>query len=154
MIAREGLHAARDRAIQFGRRHGATLVVLIAVFVICARQLHRGHAWGDDFALYIRQSQSLLNGNIGQIISDNTFAVDNSPTAFSPYVYPWVFPLLLAPFIRLVGIDYEKLKFIEIALFCGFLWCFHELIRVRAQRWVALAVIASMGTTVNSSLLR
>ena len=37
-------------------------------------------------------------------------------------------------FIRLVGIDYERLKFIEIALFCGFLWMFHELIRVRAHR--------------------
>lgn len=152
MIAREGLHAARNRVVESGRRflgrHGATLVVLVAVFIICARQLHRGHAWGDDFALYVRQSQSLLDGNIGQIISDNHFAVDNSPTAFSPYVYPWVWPLLLAPFIRLVGIDYETLKFIEIALFCGFLWWFHELIRVRAQRWVALGIIASMGTTV------
>lgn len=148
VIAREGLLAARDKAVRFARRHGPTLAVLFVVFVVCARQLHRGHAWGDDFALYVRQAQSTINGNIGQVISDNHFVVDNSPTAFSPYVYPWVWPLILAPFIRLFGIDYMRLKFIEIVLFCGFLWIFHELIRARAQRWVALAVIASMGTTV------
>lgn len=124
------------------------MVVLFCVAIICWRQLHRGHAWGDDFALYVRQAQSVLNGNIGQVISDTHFAVDNSPTAFSPYVYPWVWPLMLAPFIRLIGIDYERLKLIEIACFCGFLFVFHELIRRRAPRWVALGVIASMGTTV------
>ena len=148
MISREGLQPARTSAARFLRRHGPTLAVLLAVAIICYRQLHRGHAWGDDFALYVRQAQSILNGNIGQVISDTHFAVDNSPTAFSPYVYPWVWPLMLAPFIRLVGIDYELLKLIVIASFCGFLFVFHELIRRRASRWVALGVIASMGTTV------
>ena len=33
-------------------------------------------------------------------------------------------------------------------LFCGFLWVFHEVIRARAQRWVAFGVVVVVGTTL------
>lgn len=144
----QGRQQLQRTAVRWGRRHGAPLLVALAVFVICWQQLHRGHAWGDDFALYVRQAKSLIDGNIGQVISDNHFAVDNSPTAFSPYMYPWVWPMILAPFIRLFGVDYDRLKFIVIILFCACLWMFHELVRRRSNRWVAIAAMASMGTTV------
>jgi hypothetical protein len=115
-----------------------------------AVQTHRlGHSWGDDFALYLRQARSLLDGNIGQVIADNHFNVDNAAKpGFSPYVYPWGWPMLLAPFVRLFGIDYARLKLVEVASLCGFLWVFHEIIRARMARWVAFGVIVSLGTTL------
>lgn len=37
----------------------------------------RGHAQGDDFALYLRQARSIFEGDIGAVVADNRFAVLN-----------------------------------------------------------------------------
>ena len=112
--------------------------------------LHRaGTAWGDDFALYLRQAKGLVNGNVGQVIADNHFNVDNAAKpGFSPYVYPWGFPLLLAPFYRWFGLDYARLRLVEVACFVAFLWFFFAVVRRRSNRWLALATVAALGTTL------
>ena len=55
-------------------------MVALSVFTTAAAVgLHRtGHTWGDDFTLYLRQAQSLVDGNVGQVVADNHFNVDNS----------------------------------------------------------------------------
>ena len=122
-------------------------MVLVAAWAI---GVHRnGHTWGDDFTLYLRQAKSLLDGNVGQVISDNHFNVDNAAKpGFSPYVYPWGWPILLAPFYRLFGLDYERLKLVEVACFVGFLLGFHAVIRRRMQQWMAFTTVAFVGTTL------
>ncbi|MBI4935048.1 MAG: hypothetical protein HY828_14290 [Actinobacteria bacterium] len=149
MSEREGLRQLRRRILPFADRHAAMLLFLPIVWWM-AIQTHRlGHSWGDDFALYLRQARSLLDGNVGQVIADNHFNVDNAAKpGFSPYVYPWGWPMLLAPFVRLFGIDYARLKLVEVAALCGFLWVFHEVIRARMPRWVAFGVVVSLGTTL------
>ena len=138
-----------DRPIGFAQRHAAMLLFLPIVAWLAVQQHHTGHAWGDDFALYVRQATSIFDGNIGQVIADNTFNVRNAAKpGFSPYVYPWGWPLLLSPFVRLFGLDYSMLKLIGVACLCGFLWVFHELIRARASRWIAFGVVAVMGTSL------
>ena len=60
------------------------MIGLIGVAVL-ATSLHRhGHTQGDDFALYLRQASSIFEGNVGQVIEDNRFAVLNSDSGFSP----------------------------------------------------------------------
>lgn len=148
-MEREGLQAWQRRARDVAGRHGAMLLLLPIVWWFATQQHYLGHAWGDDFALYVRQARSIFNGNIGQVIADNRFNVDNAAKpGFSPYVYPWGWPLLLSPFVRLFGLDYARLKMVEIALLCGFLWVFHEILRTRLQRWMAFGVVASIGTTL------
>lgn len=141
-------HEGAERVARWVRRHGVltALMVLVAGWAI---GVHRnGHSWGDDFTLYLRQSKSLLDGNVGQVIADNHFNVDNAAKpGFSPYVYPWGWPLLLAPFYRLFGLDYERLKLVEVACFIGFLLAFHAVIRRRLQQWAAFATAAFVGTT-------
>ena len=126
------------------------MLALSVLVVAAAVGLHRtGHAWGDDFTLYLRQGQSLLDGNIGQVVADNHFNVDNSARpGFSPYVYPWGFPMLMAPFLRMFGLDFAKLKLVEVACFVVFLWGFHAVVRRRMHRWLAFATVASVGTTL------
>ena len=86
-----------------------------------AINLHRrGHTTGDDFALYLRQAKSLFEGNIADVISDNRFLFDHS-TAVTPPIYPWGWPLLLSPFVRVWGIDFDRLKLVEVAVFCAWL---------------------------------
>jgi len=131
------------------RRHasGIALGAVLAVSAIAAVLLHRnGHTQGDDFALYLRQARSIFDGDIGDVIADNRFTVTNSASGFSPFVYPWGWPLLLSPFVKLFGYDYDKLKLLEVAAFCVWMVLVHGVVRRRLTRGVALAITAVVAT--------
>ena len=128
------------------RASAAALAVVVAIAAYVAVNLHRrGHTTGDDFALYLRQAQSLFEGNIAQVISDNRLLWANS-TGVTPQMYPWGFPVLLAPFVRVFGLDYGRLKLVEVACLCVWLVLFHGIVRRRTGRIVALAVTAVFAT--------
>jgi hypothetical protein len=126
---------------------GTALGLVVAVSGILAVLLHRnGHTQGDDFALYLRQARSIFEGDIGAVVADNRFAVLNSDAAFSPIAYPWVWPLLLSPFVHLWGLDYDRLKLVEVGVFMAWLVLMHGIVRRRVGRVAALATIAVIGT--------
>jgi len=123
------------------------LPVIVAIGAFLAVSLHRtGHTQGDDFALYLRQARSLFDGDVGQVVSDNRFAVLNSDTGFSPIAYPWVWPMLLAPFVRFWGLDYDRLKLVEVAAYCLWLVLLHGIVRRRIGWWPAIAIVAVFAT--------
>ena len=127
--------------------HALALGVVVAVSGVLAVLLHRnGHTQGDDFALYIRQARSLFDGDVGAVVADNRFAVLNSDSAFSPIAYPWVWPLLLSPFVFLWDYDYDRLKLVEVMVFMVWLVLLHGIVRRRLGRTAALAVVAVIGT--------
>lgn len=137
-----------------GRTAGrtATRAVVLAVTVgaaaVFAVLLHRnGHTQGDDFALYLRQAQSIFDGDTRDVIADNRFSVQNSGGSFSPEVYPWGLPLLLAPFVEQWGLDYDRLKLVEVAAFCVWLVVVHGVVRRRVGRPIAWATMAVIGTS-------
>lgn len=126
---------------------GLALAVVVVTAAVVAIALHRnGHTQGDDFALYLRQARSIFDGDPAQVVADNRFAVLNSAGAFSPIAYPWGLPLLLSPFVRFWGLDYDRLKLIEVAAFCIWLVLVHGVVRRRTGRVPALAVAAAVGT--------
>ena len=126
---------------------GVVLSVIVAIAGVLAVLLHRsGHTQGDDFALYLRQARSLFDGDIGQVVSDNRFAVLNSDSGFSPIAYPWVWPLLLSPFVHAWGLDYDRLKLVEVATFCLWLVLLHGIVRRRIGWWPAIAIVAAFAT--------
>ena len=132
-----------------GRTLGWTiaLTVVVAAGAVFAILLHRnGHNQGDDFALYLRQARSIFDGDTAQVVADNRFAVINSDNGFSPIAYPWGFPLLLSPFVHLWGLDYARLKLIEVACFCAWIVLAHGVVRRRLGRGVALAIAAVLAT--------
>lgn len=123
-----------------------TVIALIAAFF--AVRLHlNGHTLGDDFTLYLRQAQSIFEGNTSQVVDDNRFSVLNSPPGFSPVIYPWGWPLLLSPFVQWWGLDLDRLKLIEVALLCLILVWVHGVVRRRTNRWIAAAVMLAMALT-------
>jgi hypothetical protein len=74
---------------------GVLLGLVTAASAVAAVLLHRhGHDIGDDFALYLRQARSLFDGDVADVVSDYRFSVLSSTGAFSPYAYPWGWPLL------------------------------------------------------------
>ena len=143
--------AGVGRALALARRVPRRIVVLVVVILvpvaILSTALHRhGQGWGDDFALYVRQAKSLIDGNVGQVIADNHVNVDSAAKpGFSPYVYPWSFPVLLAPFVRLWGLNLDKLKQVEVGCWCGFLACWFGVLRRRMPTWLALCTTAAAG---------
>lgn len=125
-------------------------VLVVGVFALCVIIQRSGHDWGDDFALYLRQSRALIEGNVGEVLSSNRMMVqESSGSGFSPYSYPWGAPILFAPVVALFGIDYGKLKILEALFFAGFLVVFHQLVVRRVGRWGALTLTAFIGLSVN-----
>jgi hypothetical protein len=65
--------------------HNILLVVIIlSSLLIGASTLTRGHEWGDDFAAYTMQAQSILNGNASEFIERNSFTIFESSFQIGP----------------------------------------------------------------------
>lgn len=113
--------------------HVLPLVMVVAIGFIAMINHFSGVDWGDDFALYMRQAKGLAMGNIGEVLSANRYAVENSGwSTFSPYNYPWGWPVLITPLYALFGLNYEPIKLLEVVAFCVFLLCFYAIVRRRA----------------------
>ncbi len=92
----------------------ATLALILgAMMAIMFAAQHQGHWWGDDWALYIRQAEGLVNGSAGKVGEENVFTTTMSAGApFSPGLYPWGFPVLLALAIPFVGNGVDDLAIV------------------------------------------
>jgi hypothetical protein len=136
------------------RRIGTAALVIVLTFVFrwCRDLQEGGHDWGDDFALYIRQSQALGRGYVGQVMSDTHFSVHHSKWPYSPDGYPWAWPLLMMPVIARWGVDYGKLKLLVTLVFLIFLALFHSICRRRLGEVGALLIVLAVG--VNFFFLR
>jgi Dolichyl-phosphate-mannose-protein mannosyltransferase len=134
---------ASGPADSFVRRHAEWLVlgviVIAAVAAMFATHRH-GHWWGDDWALYVRQAQGLVDGNADQVRLDNEFTVTTTPgTEFSPPLYPWGFPLLLAPFVAVFGSsNLDRLAILEVLCAAAFVVAWYMLARRRLPPAVTL----------------
>ncbi|HVF14970.1 MAG TPA: glycosyltransferase family 39 protein, partial [Acidimicrobiales bacterium] len=128
-------------------RRYALPVTLAALVALIANTYHlEGVDWGDDFALYMRQAKGLALGNVGEVLSANRFAVENSGwSTFSPYAYPWGWPLIITPVYALFGLDYEAVKVLEVAALCIFLLCFYAIVKRRAGALGATVITLLIG---------
>ena len=111
----------------------AALALVVGAMAALMYSTHRtGHWWGDDWALYIRQAQGLLDGHPNRVLQENEFTVTMSRgSEFSPPLYPWGFPLLMVPFIAVVGDDLDALAIVQVLSACLFACCWYALARRR-----------------------
>jgi hypothetical protein len=129
------------RARQVLTPYGPLIVLVGASTTLALMQLRPGHDWGDDFSLYIDQARSLVEGDVGAVLDRTRYTVQNSSwNTFSPYTYPWGFPLLLAPLYAVFGLSYTAFKVLVVAAFAGLLVAFHALIRPRLDALAAIAL--------------
>src|SRR5512139_2569802 len=112
------------------------LLVLLASAILSFSILTRGHLWWDDFASYVMQAQSLLDGSPRAFIEHNRFTIQNSSYPPGPVAYPWGFPMLLAPVLAIFGLKVLALKLVNTAFYVVFLTAFYILARLRLPwRW-------------------
>lgn len=119
------------------------LILILGISLALAfASLTRGHDWGDDFAAYIMQSQSILHGSVAEFIQQNTFTIQNSSILIGPVTYPWGYPLLLTPALALNGLHPLSLKIPGLIFFAGFLICLYILIKNRLTPAASLLLVA------------
>ncbi len=127
----------------------AALALTLGAMAAAMFASHRpGHWWGDDWALYLRQAQSLIDGNPGQVIAENKFTVESSRgAAFSPPLYPWGFPIMLSPFVAIVGPDVDRLAVVPVLCAVVFSWSWFLLAKPRLGTVPALVGVVAVTMT-------
>ena len=88
------------------------LAIILSVFLINSISFREGHNWGGDFPQYIAQAKSLNDGTIDKLLDNSTFRYEKSDSVLlAPKLYPWGFPILLAPVYHLFGFNIFAMKF-------------------------------------------
>lgn len=118
------------------------IAILLASLALGASILTRGHDWGDDWASYVMQAQSILNGNMDEFIERNSFTIFESSYQIGPVAYPWGYPLVLIPPLLLKGVHALTLKMPGQFFFAGFLVCLYLLTENRLTRTESLLLVS------------
>ena len=105
----------------YNMRKFARIVIVVFIIIISDIigyfSLTYGHIWGGDFAAYIMQAKSIVNGTINEFLTKNTFTIMNSPLRPGPIAYPWGYPLLLAIISCFWGFNLMIFKLLNIVCF-------------------------------------
>jgi hypothetical protein len=120
------------------------LITLVSV-VLGMFMLTRDHGWGDDFAAYILQAQSIAGGKMPEFVAASTFTMAHASRLIGPVTYPWGFPLLLAPVFAVFGPKVLALKLVSTFSYALFLVAFFLLARTRLRDHEALVLTAVLG---------
>lgn len=118
------------------------LVILLLNIVLGASILTRGHEWGDDWASYVMQAQSILDGKTDEFVERNAFTIFESSVQIGPVAYPWGYPLTLTPVLLFKGVHALALKLPGLFFFLGFLVCLYLLTEPRLTRTESLLLVS------------
>jgi 4-amino-4-deoxy-L-arabinose transferase-like glycosyltransferase len=117
-------------------------VIILISLMIGACTLTRGHQWGDDFAWYILQAKSILNGSTGEFMEQSAFTNYRSTTHLGPLAYPWGYPLILVPVYAIKGISPLAVKLPGLFFYAGFLVCLYFLLNERLTENESLLLVS------------
>jgi len=118
------------------------LIIILLSMAVGSSTLTRGHEWGDDFASYIMQAQSILAGRTAEFVERNSFTILSSSILIGPAAYPWGYPLILTPALLLKGVHALTLKLPGLFFFAGFLICLYLLAKNRLTRTESLLLVS------------
>jgi len=136
---------ARWRIAQPYLVNAALALILGTMLAIMFAAQHRGHWWGDDWALYIRQAEGLVNRNAGKVGEQNVFTTTMSAGApFSPGLYPWGLPALLALAIPFVGSGVDDLVIVPFLGAIAFALAWYALAKPRIGAPTALVGLVAV----------
>ena len=126
--------------------HKGEFRLLTVIFLISAVlvffSIENGHSWGDDFALYIRQAKSLVEGSILEHMASNARSMADSDYRMSPDLYPWGLPLLLAPVYYFFGMNLFAMKLLGAAFFYASLAVLYLMLLKKTDRTSRLLIIS------------
>jgi hypothetical protein len=116
--------------------------IILVSLLLGASILTRGHQWGDDFAWYIVQAKSIVNGTLDEFMQQSAFTNQQSTTHLGPLAYPWGYPLILTPIFVIKGISPLALKLPGLLFYAGFLICLYLLLKDRLPKIESLLIVS------------
>jgi Dolichyl-phosphate-mannose-protein mannosyltransferase len=122
-----------------GGQVAIVLTLILATGVFYLATIRAGHIWGDDFAMYIHHAKNLAYGNA---YADTGYIYNPHYPDIGPRAYPPLFPLLLAPVYRIMGLDLGAMKALNILVFLVFLFFIYLLFRPDLPFSYVLAILA------------
>jgi hypothetical protein len=123
--------------------HNKLLIAIILISMITgACTLTRGHQWGDDFAWYILQAKSIVDGTMDEFMEVSAFTNYQSTTHLGPLAYPWGYPLILVPIYGIKNIHPLALKLPGLFFYAGFLVCLYLFAKDRFTRIESLLFVS------------
>ncbi len=115
--------------------------ILVVFCYIQIGVISNGHEWAGDFAAYLMQAQSILDGTTENYVELNTFTMNYSSVPMAPITYPWGYPLLLALVIKFTGMKLFQLKLLNAffyLVFLGVLW--YGFGKYHSRKWLLCLV--------------
>lgn len=112
----------------------AVLLLTVGYLLVGYATLSSGHAWGDDWAQYVAHARNLA---LGHAYSSTGYVFNPSAPHVGPPVYSPGLPLLLAPVIRLFGVDIIALKSVSLVCMTAAILLTFMLYRDALGAWVA-----------------
>lgn len=97
------------------------LILLLVIIYLNFCYLTPGQNWGGDFAQYILQAKSIVDGTQAEFLELSRFMFQNSLSPVWPVVYPWGVPLLLSPIYAIFGLNIFMFKMLNVLCFALFL---------------------------------
>lgn len=146
--------ARKEKTMLFIKKHFVHLcfaLLLCSTLWSATQVITQGHVFNGDFPLYIRQAQSIQNGDIEQLFGDMQQMIGNSTyQRYSPILYPWGYPLLLYPFVVLFGMSYLAFKIVGLMCLLGafFFFYFHPILSKKRNRPITLIVLSLIAGNV------
>jgi hypothetical protein len=117
------------------------LALILATGAFYIATIREGHSWGDDFAMYIHHAKNLAYGNA---YADTGYIYNPNYPDIGPRAFPPLFPLLLAPVYRIMGLDLGAMKALNIVLFLVFLFVLYLLFRPELPFSYVLAILSAL----------
>ncbi len=119
------------------------LLVILLSAALASSMLNRDHDWGDDWAAYVMQAESILTGTMREFVAHNAFTTQESTDFIGPVAYPWGFPSLLVPFYTACGgLNILCLKSVNIFFFALFLTVFFAFLHRRLSLLDSVLLLA------------
>ena len=88
------------------------LFLLVAIFFFLT--IRFGEEWGDDFAMYIHHAENIATG---RPYAATGYIYNPHEPDYGPLTYPPIYPLFLAPVIRVFGLNLTAMKAEQIVFF-------------------------------------
>ena len=134
----------KTAAAWIGKR--AEWLIFAGIFLLGLLNIREGHDWGGDFSQYIAQAYALINGTVPEWLEKSTYIVDNSPVGLTSTVYPWGYPLLLVPNLKICGTNFLAMKLEILACYLAGLFTVKKIFESRMEKKPALVGCAIVGT--------
>ena len=135
-----------NRRIHWEKKHLFFFIATALLVAVSMLNVSNSHDWGGDFAMYISQSQNILDG---KPIWETGYIVNPQYTMLSPKEYPPLFSILILPIIAIYGIEIQPILY-----FVSFLFAMSTVLMFvffykteKVNKWWALAL--SMGFILN-----